>query len=313
MDITKGFCYICLEIDGEIPLNLKQKDGATTLAEMITLISGVFISNSEILNKLCLRCKNRVEDAIQLRAEIQARKTKLTEMHYKRESHRKQKEHYDEFTLPDIKNGVDAEPGEIRTTEKSEEDKTEKQNANIKECRICLKRFTRTFSLRQHQLIHTDEKSFICEICSKQFITSGALKQHMVTHAAENEKRFVCDECPKSFFGPVNLRRHKLIHSSARPFGCERCGQKFSRAYYLKKHTDTVHLVIRNHVCSICAKSFSNSGNLISHFRIHTGQKPYACKYCDARFNQSTPLVRHTQTHLDRGDQPICATTTSTN
>ena len=37
-------------------------------------------------------------------------------------------------------------------------------------------------------------------------------------------------------------------------------------------------------VCDTCGQAFKKRYNLVTHFRVHTGEKPYACKYCDKRY-----------------------------
>lgn len=45
--------------------------------------------------------------------------------------------------------------------------------------------------------------------------------------------------------------------------------------------------------CKICKKRMSNSGHLMRHRRIHSGERPFVCKFCDKRFIESTSLKVH--------------------
>jgi len=43
----------------------------------------------------------------------------------------------------------------------------------------------------------------------------------------------------------------------------------------------------------MCDVAFSRSGSLKRHMRLHTGEKPYKCSLCNRSFNESGHLRRH--------------------
>ncbi|GBM97409.1 hypothetical protein AVEN_260342-1 [Araneus ventricosus] len=57
------------------------------------------------------------------------------------------------------------------------------------------------------------------------------------------------------------------------------------------------HLDVGRFVCQRCGKGFGRKDLLVSHYRTHTGEKPFDCDKCGKRFGQSSDLAKHRRTH----------------
>lgn len=87
-----------------------------------------------------------------------------------------------------------------------------------------------------------------------------------------------------------------LYFIGIKPFQCDRCGKKFTRAYSLKMHR-LKHEGKRCFRCQICSATFTSFGEYKHHMRVsrHIIRKPriYECKTCGAMFTNSGNLIVH--------------------
>nr|CAH7762356.1 unnamed protein product [Callosobruchus chinensis] len=111
-----------------------------------------------------------------------------------------------------------------------------------------------------------------------------------------NQPIFACEECTECFVEEADLKDHMRIHKQN--YSCKVCGQKFSSASTLCRHTN-VHDPSKKHECKECGKRFSRSDDLRRHHRTHTGEKPFQCELCDKAFSQSFRLLEHKRAHAD--------------
>lgn len=141
----------------------------------------------------------------------------------------------------------------------------------------CRRTFTWPAHLKYHLKTHKNDRTFRCcaEGCGKSFYVLQRLQVHMRTH--NGEKPFVCNEkgCGKKFTTAGNLKNHKRTHTGEKPFLCEAdgCGRSFTEYSSLRKHM-LVHSGEKPHQCSICGKTFSQSGSRNVHMRKRHSEAP---------------------------------------
>ncbi|XP_054167158.1 zinc finger protein 181-like [Oppia nitens] len=88
----------------------------------------------------------------------------------------------------------------------------------------------------------TTKQLFVCNYCYRCFQSNYKLKRHEFVHKPQN-KPFTChwQGCDLRFRSSFDMRRHMVTHTGERPFSCNICDKRFSRADKLKEHK-SIHL-----------------------------------------------------------------------
>uniref|UniRef100_A0A672QEW0 C2H2-type domain-containing protein n=1 Tax=Sinocyclocheilus grahami TaxID=75366 RepID=A0A672QEW0_SINGR len=59
----------------------------------------------------------------------------------------------------------------------------------------------------------------------------------------------------------------------------------------------------KSYVCKYCGKAFTGLSNVVTHQRVHTGERPFKCDTCGKLFTEAGNLKKH-QRKVHTGERP---------
>ena len=113
------------------------------------------------------------------------------------------------------------------------------------------------------------------------------------TATAGVDPSLYCATSDTSFEDRTAAEDHIKTH---RPFSCEMCDKRFSQKCNLVTHM-RLHTGDKPYKCEFCDKRFTQKGNLDAHIKTHTKEKPFQCTLCSKRFAFKSYLQSHIRSH----------------
>ncbi|KAH8354417.1 hypothetical protein KR084_010400 [Drosophila pseudotakahashii] len=202
---------------------------------------------------------------------------------------------------------------------------------SVLQCEFCEYVFADIAELLVHSASHVAERRFECTACDMQMSTAKEASIHFQTDCIFMREAirslnvtlgryFVCNVCELKFANTDLLQEHRYTSYHYFPrlsesgkkllLPCEFCEVNFEFAHEILAHNEEKHLNkkkreketrntgtgrLRQYLCDICGKSYTQSSHLWQHLRFHQGVKPFVCQEenCDRKFTIRPDLNDH--------------------
>ena len=172
---------------------------------------------------------------------------------------------------------------------------------------------------KHHTECHVKPEDYFLyrHFCAKTFGHRRLRNEHVHISC---DKKYACEECGKNFSFPKNLQLHRdTQHYGIRPFPCDQCDFKATKASILARHkvTKHEHKRVQNVFCDRCGRGFRSAHFLASHIKFKHAQPPkkaansaeekiHACDVCDFKTHNKYYLTNHKKNLHDASSKVMC-------
>uniref|UniRef100_A0A182JHC8 Uncharacterized protein n=1 Tax=Anopheles atroparvus TaxID=41427 RepID=A0A182JHC8_ANOAO len=113
-------------------------------------------------------------------------------------------------------------------------------------CRYCPKSFRTLAALTEHgNRAHVTSRQHHCPNCLAQFQHAPSLARHMRSRSCFAFSKYRCRVCSESFPDRQQWAEHIRVHAKDFPFQCPDCWSQFKHKATLRRHANTVHLLVQ--------------------------------------------------------------------
>ncbi|XP_050079207.1 zinc finger protein 135-like [Anopheles maculipalpis] len=113
-------------------------------------------------------------------------------------------------------------------------------------CRYCPKSFRTVAGLTEHgNKAHLANRQHHCPNCLAQFQHAPSLARHVRSRSCFAFSKYRCRVCSESFHERKQWADHIQIHAKDFPYQCPDCWSQFKHKATLRRHANTVHLLVK--------------------------------------------------------------------